>query len=275
MIKYLDLCNFCPNKAFRCEVIDILCGNDGLFYPSSFQRILEIYKEMEDNVNSHVTMPKVKIYKLDQSTLKNTIDRTNLGNNTLSCGHDLPVWINDPCEAQHRIMVLSQDPRRNENEMRNMKIGISSPFGLHSIYWRSNKNTGMIHQMAQRIIKDYKYGKDVCFYYTDILKLRGTGSMYMDYNNIDIYKRILRKAIELFKPTIVLLLGKEAKTAYYSMAPKNMGFPFNATPIELPHPNARIKNGKWGGFKFAYAKNTEGKIKFICGKIIPELQKRK
>lgn len=267
MIKYLDLCNFCPCENFRRKVIEILCGNDGLFDLSSFQTILEIYKEMEDNVNSDtVNAPKVKIYQLGQNALNGNISTNKLlRNNTLSCGHDLPVWINDPCEAELRIMVLSQDPRRNKKEMGKMKIGISSPFGLHSIYWRSNKNTGMIHQMAQRIIKDYKYGKDVCFYYTDILKLRGTDSKDMDNNNIDIYKRILRKEIELFKPTIVLLLGKEAKNAYDKVS-ENMESSFNATEIKLPHPNARIKNGKWGGFKLS-KKGTEGKIDVICKEI--------
>lgn len=256
MIKLLKLPNFCPNKIFRCKVIDILCS-DRLFSPSSSHEICEIYNDMESNVNLSTT-PKVKIYPLKQKALNQRIDTTNLGTSTLSCGHDLPVWINNPQKAKHRIMVLGQDPRRNSKEMGSMEIGISSPFGLHSVYWRSSKKTGMIHQMAQCIID--KYGEDVCFYYTDILKLRRTDSKDIDNKNTNIYKNILCKEIELYNPTIVLLLGKEAYNAYHNVADQ-------ASVICLPHPNARIINGKWGNYKSTGKCNTEWKIKVICDEI--------
>ena len=261
MIKLLILSNFCPNRNFRCKVIDILCSDKGLFFPSAAHKICDIYNDMESNVNKYLaTAPKVRIYPLNQEDLNCIINRDKLGCGTLSCGHDLPVWINDPEKAKYRIMVLSQDPRRNKKEMGSMEIGISSPFGLHSRYWRSNKRTGMIHQMAQCVID--KYGEDVCFYYTDILKLRKTDSKEMDNKNMNTYKDILAKEIKLFNPTIVLLLGKEAKKAYYSMTCL-----CKVQTIELPHPNARIINGTWGNYTPTGKCDTEWKKKIICDEI--------
>ena len=261
MIKLLTLSNFCPNGNTRCKVIDILCSNKGLFFPSAAHKICDIYNDMECNVNKYLaTAPKVKIYPLNQEDLNCIINRDKLGCGTLSCGHDLPVWINDPEKAKYRIMVLSQDPRRNKKEMGSMEIGISSPFGLHSIYWRSSKRTGMIHQMAQCVID--RYGEDVCFYYTDILKLRKTDSKEMDNKNMETYKDILAKEIKLFNPTIILLLGKIAQNVYNSM-----NCYCKAHIIELPHPNARIINGKWGNYPSTGKCDTEWKIKIISGEI--------
>ena len=169
---------FCPNGQFLNKVTNYLCSNSlGLFTPCSVALLKDIYGQMRNNINTPFIGSnfgkriKVQIYPLGQACLNGSIDQTIIiANGKLSCGHDLPVWLNNPETAKHRIMVLSQDPRRNKYEMGNMEIGVSSPFGLHSIIWRSSKLTGLIHHVSKRLIDDY--GDSVSVYYTDILKLR-------------------------------------------------------------------------------------------------------
>ena len=240
---------FCPNGQFLNKVTNYLCSNSlGLFTPCSVALLKDIYGQMRNNINTPFIGSnfgkriKVQIYPLGQACLNGSIDQTNIiANGKLSCGHDLPVWLNNPETAKHRIMVLSQDPRRNKYEMGNMEIGVSSPFGLHSIIWRSSKLTGLIHHVSKRLIDDYK--DNVSIYYTDILKLRKTDSTVMDTKNMKVYHDILAKEIELFKPTLFLLLGSQAQKGITSIALQHP-----VVQVSVPHPNARIINGEWGEF---------------------------
>lgn len=251
-------CPFCPNSSFLDKVLDILCDNrTGVFkngQPGLLNDLRDIYNKMRNDIN----IPQYVIYPLPSSCMNPNINPTNLlyGNN-ICAGHDLPVWLNDPDTASCRIMVLSQDPKRT-GPMRLNTIDISSPFGLHSRNWRSNLTRGLIHYaMVQLIDENKEKGIGTSVYYTDIYKLRKVQPAKKDNNNKSKYNDILCKEICLFQPTIIVTLGSDARNAL-----NDINCPcfksLNPAIVNLPHPNARYKEGKWGNLEL---ENSEAETK--------------
>ena len=233
---------FCLNLNFLDKVVDILCDpKDGIF--DNTQNDLKlIYDDMRTNINNpHHPNPSYPLPNVLQSSVNTSLLVDPSGN--LTAGHDLPVWLNDPCTAECRILVLSQDPKRRGPQI--PPITISSPFGLHYLRWRSNLTRGIIPYAFVELIEELKADKDIdiCVYFTDIYKLRKTEPSDLDINNVCRYKEILCQEIRNFNPHIVVLLGNEAASAFYIMS-----------CCCNHHPNARYKNGKWGSIVIPDAK---------------------
>ena len=169
---------FCPNDQFLDLVVDILCNPKGIFDVLAKNPIKDIYDDMRQKINCN----QYCIYPLPGSSVQNGINNSLLiSNGRYYAGHDLPVWLNNPSIAKHKILVLSQDPRRNDKEMTGKEIGISTPFGLHSMKWRSNRSKGLVHYLFDKL--QNKYGDEVCVYYTDIYKFRKTEPAQLDIKN--------------------------------------------------------------------------------------------
>ena len=261
---------FCPKPNFLDKVVDILCDpKDGIF-DNAQNNLKNIYDDMRVNINKP-SQPN-PTYPLP-NVLQGSVNTSLLvdPNGNLTAGHDLPVWLNEPCTAERRILVLSQDPKRSVPQT--SPITISSPFGLHSLKWRSSLTKGIIPYAFVELIDEVKEEKgiDICAYFTDIYKLRKTEPSDLDINNVCRYKEILCQEIRNFNPHIVVLLGNEAASAFYIMScccnhekPKKI--------ITLPHPNARYNktNGTWGNIKIpnAKARTKIDKIKEIIKKVI-------
>lgn len=234
---------FCPNGTFLGNVVDILCNPQGIFDVSAKCSVKDIYNDMSQKINCY----QYCIYPLPGRSVQNGINNTLLiSNGRYYAGHDLPVWLNDPSKAKHRILVLSQDPRRNDKEMLGKEIGISTPFGLHSMMWRSHRSKGLVHYLFDKLINNF--GDEVCVYYTDIYKFRKTEPARLDNNNLGRYQSILCQEIEFFNPTVILLMGNEAKSALNNISCDVLK-DLHPHIIETPHPNARVKDGKWGRFE--------------------------
>jgi hypothetical protein len=229
---------FCAGKDFKGSIIDIL-------YKYLFEQkagLETIYDEMKKEINADSNL-KIKLYPVGGESLKKLDPQHIQRNNSIYAGHDLPVWLNDPESADIRIMVISQDPRRNEKEMKenNMPtsnvISISTPFGLHFKNWRSHKSKGLVHYLFDDM-KNMFCNKKLGIYYTDIYKFRGVDSEDLDTSNLNVYINVLSCEIQLFKPDVILLMGKEAQDAWKTINPA-----INDTSktkfIETPHPNAR------------------------------------
>lgn len=236
---------FCPNAHYLDSVVNILCNTSGIFDVSAKSVVKVIYDDMRQNINNiHHRL----IHPLPGSFVQNGINGSLLKHyNNYYAGHDLPVWLNDPSIAKHKILVLSQDPRRNAQEMRGKQIGISTPFGLHSITWRSHRSKGLVHYLFDKLIN--KFGDEVCVYYTDIYKFRKTEPAKLDINNLGRYQSVLCQEIKLFKPTIVLLMGSKAKDAFNNISCDVLLKDLHPHIIETPHPNARVIDNKWGRFE--------------------------
>lgn len=231
---------FCPDDTFRVEVVNILCGD--LFTNAAKNYLLKIYNEMDNEIDNNVYIIKPLSSNLNSKIHKDTL-KGEMGN--LYAGHDLPVWLNNPGEADNkRLMIISQDPRRNDNEMKGKEIGVSTPFGLHSRKWRSYKLRGLPISCAADLIN--LLNNNLSVYFTDIYKLRGVGgNSVIDTPNKSVYIEILKKEIDLFKPDVILTLGKEAEEVMADI--------LNNSKIEpAPHPNARPNIWK------AYEKGIKG-----------------
>ena len=217
----------------------------------------KIYEDMTKEINEDVIVAcNRKIIKLYPCDGKNINDKLNKQciqrNSVVYAGHDLPVWRNNPEQAKIRIMVITQDPRRNEVEMTNNGmlptsnvIGISTPFGLHSQRYRSHKTRGLVHYLFNRLQEELKNNcnsEELSIYYTDIYKFRGVAPKDVkDTPNMDIYVKVLRCEIEAYRPNVILLMGNDAQNAW-DVISKNLKT--NIQPLRTPHPSPNA-NGKW------------------------------
>ena len=186
----IDQTLFCPKGKFLDQVVDILCNHNGIFQASTKSLVEFFYDDMRQKINNNQYL----IYPLPGCSVQNKIDDSLLkSNGHYYAGHDLPVWLNDPSKTRHRLLVVSQDPRRNVDEMKNKEIGISTPFGLHSMVWRSKKSQGLIHWVVDKLLNRPEFMNSLSVYYTDVYKFRGVddksnkGST-IDTNNYQIYK---------------------------------------------------------------------------------------
>lgn len=239
---------FCPNKCFRGKVIELLYD---VLFDTKQTTLEEVYKRMTTNLNKE-SSKSVTLYPI-ATDVRIDLDRTTLSRNgKLYAGHDLPVWLGNPCKADVRLMIISQDPRRSEKEMERAKkekadasavVTLSTPFGLHDLKWRSNKCNGIIHYAVCEALEHYKKEKKkACVYYTDMFKLRKAGKQdetTIDKQNIESYIKILQKEIELFEPTKIILLGKEVAEMFDSHI---SSIPHGAEVVKLIHTSQRA----WG-----------------------------
>ena len=227
--------DFCAGNIFKKSIIDNL-------FKYLFEQeadLGKIYDDMTREINADSNL-KIKLYPVCGKSLKNLAPQHIQRDNSIYAGHDLPVWLNNPESADIRIMVISQDPRRNDKEMKENEmptsnvISISTPFGLHFKNWRSHKSKGLVHYLFDDMKKTF-CGKKLSIYFTDIYKFRGVDSKDLDTSNLDVYKKVLSCEIQLFKPDVILLMGKEAQNAWKTINPAII----DATKtkiLDTPHP---------------------------------------
>lgn len=246
---------FCAGQKFKDQIIDILYKH--LFDPGT--DLEKIYDEMTVKINDP-DKKIIKLYPLDGNISNKLNKRLLQRNDFVYAGHDLPVWRNNPDQAKIKIMVITQDPRRSAVEMTangmdttSDWISISTPFGLHSLTYRSNKNQGLVHYLfndLQEELKKYNYNpEDLSIYYTDIYKFRGVAPAknsnepkdVKDNLNIKIYIDVLKCEIETYKPNIILLMGNDAQKAWDKIS---NDLNTDIQTLRTPHPSPTA-NGKW------------------------------
>lgn len=276
---------FCTNGTFLDSIVDILCNTNGIFTVSAKRDIKDIYTKMRSDFDK----PQYVIYPLSGNVI-NGLNTTLLEDPTtqkIYAGHDLPVWLNDPSQSIHRLLVVSQDPRRNVDEMKNKEIGISTPFGLHSIEWRSDMSRGLIHWVVVKLFNESEFKNSLSVYYTDVYKFRGVDDKSnnidstLDKKNSDIYYKIFNNEIDLFNPTVILLMGDEAKEAYHRVC----GDSDKDKEVVIPHPSPSANN-KWSKvfnefktniifneFKTNIKCTPDNKIEYIYERLLEKLRK--
>ena len=196
---------------------------------------------------------------ISASTLK--VSTTNLlaSPNGVMAGLDTPVWLDfdgidwkkekikpNPKNSNERIMVISQDPRRDQDEMgyptHSKCIALSTPFGWHDFDWRNGLNkdrkNGLnndrkngLNNLIPQIFKEVLGNKKVSLYFTDVYKLRGMEPANIDKSNIAIYKDILEQEIKLFKPDLIVAAGQEASKVLLKMN-------ILVKILHIPHPTS-------------------------------------
>lgn len=184
--------------------------NGGCFYPDNLE---EWYSHMDEKLNDDLKPGEHKEGYID-GCVKDGIERSLLEdeNTGIVAGLDTPVWIGNP-KADTRIMIVSQDPRRNIKEMAGHSpcISLSSPFGWHDKNWRSNGRTGLLPQICWEIVEKQK--ENICFYFTDLYKFRKANTAgkkdnsTVDKKNKESYLCIIEEEINAFSPTHIVLMG--------------------------------------------------------------------
>lgn len=209
----MDSLLFCPNSSFEQEVVNILLAN--LFnspiqsLPGAFPRFYQlnsIYAQMKKYLNC----PSLyNLYHADGNCLNRHFK------DQIYYGHDFPIWLNDPLRNDFRLMLVGECPRRKDNEMYDSKnttpqLSISSPFGIHSTYWRRGKN-GIVPHVMQEIIRKAKEKCDYALsvYITDAYKLCNSNG-YVSLKRNSVYKDILCEEIKLYNPNYIIAFGAKA-----------------------------------------------------------------
>jgi uracil-DNA glycosylase len=204
---------FCPNSAFEGGVINILHTHlfnspiqslPGAF--PQFHQINNIYAQMRRLLNCSGLY---NLYLADGNCLNKYFT------GKVFYGHDLPIWLNDPIRNDYRLMIVSECPRRGDNEMYDKsktvsQLSISSPFGTHSTYWRRGRN-GIVPQVVQAIIEKAKTtcNIELAVYFTDAYKLCNRNDYVSLYRN-RVYIDILCEEIKLYNPNYIIALGNRA-----------------------------------------------------------------
>jgi uracil-DNA glycosylase len=283
----LDDKNFC-NEKFILKIIDNVLKPlfDGNFQPLSdskqqaeddvnlYPNVLnQRYEDMRNNLNSENHKKEAYI----EGNLSVKKDKLCV-EGKIAVGLDLPVLIGNP-NADNRIMVISQDPRRNEDEMDfptnkgHDCCALSTPFGWHNEDWREKKSN-LVTQIFSDILKEIDYSK-YCFYFTDFYKftkvnIKGQPHI-IDNINEDTYKISLDNEIEqlLGKGSCyikIITLGKKVSDILcpkdYNYKKKNFliescnGTYNNIGVLILPHPSGANSHIKYNGKKFETFKNA-------------------
>lgn len=211
---------FCPNLHFKKQIVGVL--NSSLFSgpftnlsgtATSVNSISDIYSDMQ----KYADCPDIaKLYMIDVKGLASTLRNRGLcKNGFLYAGHDLPIWINDPESCECRVMIVGLSPRRNSTEMYDFnipstnQISVSSPFGMHMRYHR--RRIDIIPKVVLGLIECAEaHHKKMSVYLTDLYKMRRANSSVNNKINKNAYQNILKEEIDIFKPCMVILLGKQA-----------------------------------------------------------------
>ena len=117
------------------------------------------------------------------------------------------------------------------------QLSISSPFGVHSTYWRRGAN-GIVPQVLQEIIEDCKEkcDKTISVYLTDACKLYNTSSKKTIPLPF-IYPCILCQEIKEFKPNFIIALGNNAYNHLSKISP-------SYRIIKMKHPSRKTGQTK-------------------------------
>ena len=122
-------------------------------------------------------------------------------------GFDIPTLITLSKEKpiSNIIMVVSQDPRRTER-YKGM-LSISSPFGFHDKSYRGSSRKGFMTPLFEKALAE---SLNTALYFTDSNKLFTTDKRGVSKASASKYQEILKKEIELMKPSCIIAHGRAA-----------------------------------------------------------------
>lgn len=224
---------FCPNVAgvSALGMADII-GEDLFNSDGSFRRLLltryiqmqELFRDVHFNDSRwDLTLGDIQFANVVEvarpkkdARLRVPVQYINSSDGSLSVvqkeanfGHDLPVWFcrnGDEDASSRRVMLVAQDPRRNNDEAGGLYI--SSPYGLHSADYRAGGNGVLVYNVVDALM-----AVGAIVYVTDALKLYARRPGYIRENYPSVVSKsdeVLKKEIETFDPDIILFIGKDA-----------------------------------------------------------------
>lgn len=185
-----------------------------------FTEELKPYRGYSDTTS--VTMP------IKHPKFKSDFEQLDKG----AIGVDLPTWFNIQ-SSNPRIMLIAQDPLRSSKWYGECREAVlSSPFGLHDATHRTKAKGGkMFYELIHRLVT---VGNGV--YLTDARKYfiydHKTSDKYADSRK-KAYVEILKKEIEIVKPTLCVCFGNRAGSIMYDVVTESPELLISY--ITLPH----------------------------------------
>lgn len=123
-------------------------------------------------------------------------------------GFDIPTWAGVE-ENKPIVMFVAQDPLRSYHWYKECKdIVASSPFGVQDATHRISRHGITYFTIFSAIVKA-GYG----IYLTDSIKfyLKGNSAEKYITDQLENYKSILKKEVDIVKPTIIVTFGRRAE----------------------------------------------------------------
>ena len=140
-----------------------------------------------------------------------------------SLGFDIPTLLRMDTETPIRniIMVVSQDPKRTER-YKGM-LSLSSSFGFHDKSYRENTRKGFMTPLVLQALKD---NSGTAIYFTDCHKLCTQDDKRVSKADTSKYQEILKKEIELIKPSCIIAHGRAAEAILKKITPEPHFVPY-------------------------------------------------
>jgi len=189
---------------YKKEILSLLHSDLGL----NLDLLNKIYTHFQSPGDMHnILEEKYKYVNID--TLNQEFKKVALGK--CSYGIDLPVWFSDRNENKKKIFLLATDPMRGINDKE--VADLNSPFSIHA---SSNNN---YYSAIKKLSNKYD------IYITDIYKLfyrektnkRQVSSLSSKFTSLDIHARLINREIAIFKPDLILCLGKHPLHGLYNL----------------------------------------------------------
>jgi len=214
--------DFCSNIG-RCNIVNITDTlTKGLFPTAVKEPLMQWYQNGQRAYKgqptdwagfmSHKKKPEIK--SLPKSLCNQWGFLEPLWDRATDLGHDLPTWFScGTGEPTKKIMIVSQDPLRNNLPMDNLHL--SSPFGFHCAEYRSSASD-LVLQVVCHLLEE-----NAAIYLTDAMKVyfsfanqatclkcRQAYLSSTQFNWKKEFRSVVDREILLFDPTLVVLMGK-------------------------------------------------------------------
>lgn len=184
------------SENYRDEVIQLMHENLGID-KVSLESIYSYFKMNSENMNVQLDN------KLNSFLIQDLNPKFHeLASNKCSYGIDLPVWFSCNDKTKKKLLILAMDPMRGADDR--TTADINSPFTIHQGH--HNNYFPAINKLSETF--------DV--YVTDVFKLfyrepsnkKRVSNTIPCFTKLPIHSHIIQCEIDLFKPDLILCLGK-------------------------------------------------------------------
>jgi len=173
------------------------------------------HQDSESNFKNISPVPEQTdaLYSIGGGVFQQNVQLNRLGG-YYNVGMDLPVWF-AKTKFNRKVMIIAQDPKRNNHE--SGRLILSTPWGVHSGAY-ATAPARAVKTFLQYLVDELNY----CVYISDCTKLyfsevrRTPPELPITQrreilNNIwpNAQKNILDSEINLFKPDVVITLGRD------------------------------------------------------------------
>ena len=163
-------------------------------------------------------------------------------------GVDIPIMVEDVNTTKGVVAIIAQDPLRNSSDPMLQPFGPQFPNPLVGTPFAYHYDPSIAPQtIVYRLVINGLLKKGYRVYVTDVWKCwdQYKNTRMGRWCNTNPHKQCIIDELNLVQPDCILLMGKEAKNKFKSIAP---GLTKIINPVSVPHPSKAniqswLKNG--------------------------------